>query len=104
MFILNRAEVLPRSALVLAWGVQLSILAGTRLLRRAIYEGDLNNMLGAVGVGPKSAEGETLREMQNRLTWGMRRSGPAMRIVHEHTSAPLGFEDMKAILQRNPST
>lgn len=60
MFILNRAEILPRSALVLAWGVQLSILAGTRLIRRAVYEGDLNSMLGAVGVGRKPTKGETL--------------------------------------------
>lgn len=60
VFILNRADVLPRSALVLAWGVQLSILAGTRLIRRGIYEGDLSTMLGAVGLGPRPVAGETL--------------------------------------------
>lgn len=47
-----------------------------------------------------SAAGEPLRSMQNRLTWALRSSGHVLRIVHEHTSAPLGFEDMKAILQR----
>ncbi len=44
--------------------------------------------------------GETLRAMQNRISWGLKTSGHMPRIVHEHTSAPVGFEDMKAILQR----
>ena len=48
-----------------------------------------------------SASGAPLRSMQNRLTWVLRTSGHVLRIVHEHTSAPLGFEDMKAILQRD---
>jgi len=47
-----------------------------------------------------SAQGEPLRAMQNRLTWVLKTSGHVPRIVHEHTSAPVGFEDMKAILQR----
>ena len=47
-----------------------------------------------------SAQGEQLRTMQNRLTWVLKTSGHVLRIVHEHTSAPVGFEDSKAILQR----
>jgi ketosteroid isomerase-like protein len=47
-----------------------------------------------------SAAGEPLRVMQNRITWGLRTSGHVPRIVHEHTSAPLGYDDSKAILQR----
>ncbi len=47
-----------------------------------------------------SAQGERLRAMQNRLTWVLRTSGHVLRIVHEHSSAPIGFEDMKAILVR----
>ncbi len=47
-----------------------------------------------------SAEGKELRSMQNRITWALRTSGHVLRIVHEHTSAPMGFEDMKAILHR----
>ena len=39
-----------------------------------------------------SAEGEELRSMQNRLTWALRVSGHVLRITHEHTSAPIGFE------------
>ena len=47
-----------------------------------------------------SAQGEPLRAMQNRLTWALKTSGHVPRIIHEHTSAPVGFDDMKAILQR----
>lgn len=50
----------------------------------------------------QSAQGETLNSMQNRLTWVLRTSGHVPRIIHEHTSAPIGFEDQKAILQRAP--
>ena len=48
----------------------------------------------------ESAQGEVLRSMQNRLTWVLRESGHVFRIAHEHTSAPIGFEDAKAILAR----
>ena len=47
-----------------------------------------------------SAQGEQVNAMQNRLTWVLKTSGHVLRIVHEHTSAPVGFEDHKAILQR----
>jgi ketosteroid isomerase-like protein len=50
-----------------------------------------------------SAQGEPLRAMQNRLSWVLKTSGHVLRIIHEHTSAPVGFEDMKAILQRAKS-
>jgi ketosteroid isomerase-like protein len=48
----------------------------------------------------ESAQGEPLRSMQNRITWVLRESGHVFRIAHEHTSAPIGFEDSKAILTR----
>jgi ketosteroid isomerase-like protein len=47
-----------------------------------------------------SPQGASLRSMQNRLSWGLRTSGHVPRIIHEHTSAPVGFDDAKAILQR----
>ena len=47
-----------------------------------------------------SAQGEPLRSMQNRITWVLRTTGRVPRIVHEHSSAPIGFDDSKAILQR----
>ena len=50
-----------------------------------------------------SATGAPLRAMQNRITWALRTSGHVLRIVHEHTSAPIGFDDSKAILLR-PAT
>ena len=40
-----------------------------------------------------SAEGEELRSMNNRLTWILRKENDgAWKIVHEHTSAPVGDE------------
>ena len=48
-----------------------------------------------------SADGQQLRSMQNRLSWVLRTSGHVLRIVHEHTSAPVGFDDSKAILVRD---
>ncbi len=47
-----------------------------------------------------SSAGESIRSMQNRITWVLRTSSHVLRIVHEHTSAPIGFEDQKAILQK----
>lgn len=51
-----------------------------------------------------SAEGQELRAMQNRMTWTLKLGGSDWRIVHEHTSAPLGFNDGKAILQRGKAS
>jgi len=47
-----------------------------------------------------SAQGEPLRSMQNRITWVLRMTGHNLRIMHEHTSAPIDFDESKAILQR----
>ncbi len=47
-----------------------------------------------------SAEGEELRAMQNRISWALKMRGHVLRVVHEHTSAPVGFDDMKAMLHR----
>ena len=47
-----------------------------------------------------SSTGERLRSMQNRLTWGVRQNDQIGVILHEHTSAPISNEDMKAMLQR----
>ena len=47
-----------------------------------------------------SAQGQELRAMQNRITWVLKSRGHVPRVVHEHTSAPIGFEDTKAILKR----
>ncbi len=36
-----------------------------------------------------SPEGEELRSMTNRMTWGLRRTPNGWKIEHEHTSVPL---------------
>lgn len=63
-------------------------------------DGGFASMSAIVTYAGLSAEGQELRSMQNRITWVMKTSGHVLRVVHEHTSAPLGFEDMKAILKR----
>ena len=45
-------------------------------------------------------EGREQRAMLNRLTWALKRTGDAWKIVHEHTSAPVDFETAKAMLSR----
>jgi uncharacterized protein (TIGR02246 family) len=50
-----------------------------------------------------SAEGQQLRAMQNRLSWVLKSIDGEWKIVHEHTSAPVGFEDGKVILKRENS-
>ena len=67
-----------------------------------VMEGrDLSMASAIVTYAGLSAQGEPLRAMQNRITWGLRVTGHVLRIVHEHTSAPIGFSDNKAILQRD---
>jgi uncharacterized protein (TIGR02246 family) len=47
-----------------------------------------------------SAEGEELRSMNNRLTWGLRKTGGSWKVVHEHTSAPVEMATGKVDLTR----
>jgi ketosteroid isomerase-like protein len=61
---------------------------------------ELASLSAVVTYAGVSAQGEPLRAMQNRITWVLRTSGHVLRIVHEHTSAPIGFTDTKAILER----
>ncbi|HEY4066380.1 MAG TPA: nuclear transport factor 2 family protein [Burkholderiaceae bacterium] len=57
-------------------------------------------MSAIVSYAALSAQGQELRTMQNRISWVLKTSGHVLRVVHEHTSAPVGFEDAKAILTR----
>jgi hypothetical protein len=41
-----------------------------------------------------------LTTSSSRIAWVLRESDGILHIVHEHTSAPIGFADAKAILQR----
>ncbi len=47
-----------------------------------------------------SPQGEQTRAMQNRISWALRTTGHVLRIVHEHTSFPVGFDDLKALLHK----
>jgi ketosteroid isomerase-like protein len=47
-----------------------------------------------------SEAGETLRSMQNRLTWVAKQENGAWEIIHQHTSAPIDPSTMTAILHR----
>ena len=68
---------------------------------QTVAEQSMAVVSAVVTYAAESAQGEALRSMQNRITWGLRKSGHVFRIAHEHTSAPLGFEDSKAILTRS---
>lgn len=47
-----------------------------------------------------SAQGQELRAMHNRISWVLKSRGHVLRVIHEHTSTPIGFEDTKAIFNR----
>jgi uncharacterized protein (TIGR02246 family) len=47
-----------------------------------------------------SADGEELRSLNNRLTWGLRKSDGTWKVVHEHTSAPVDLATGKVTLKR----
>lgn len=47
-----------------------------------------------------SAEGDELRSMNNRLTWGLRKTDGTWKVVHEHTSAPVEMATGKVDLAR----
>jgi uncharacterized protein (TIGR02246 family) len=47
-----------------------------------------------------SADGAELRSMNNRLTWGLRKTGGSWKVVHEHTSAPVELATGKVDLRR----
>jgi uncharacterized protein (TIGR02246 family) len=47
-----------------------------------------------------SAAGDELRSLNNRLTWGLRKTGGRWKVVHEHTSAPVELATGKVDLKR----
>lgn len=62
---------------------------------------DVSSVCAVVTYAGLSAAGEPLRSMQNCVTWVLRTGGHLNRIVHEHTSVPIGFEDAQASLVRS---
>jgi ketosteroid isomerase-like protein len=67
---------------------------------RSLGSPDLALATATVAYAAVAADGTQLRSMQNRMSWVLKTSGHVLRIVHEHTSAPIGFDDMKAILHK----
>jgi ketosteroid isomerase-like protein len=70
---------------------------------QVIGNSDFSVVSAVVTYAGQSVQGEQLRTMQNRISWALKTSAHVLRIIHEHTSAPVGFEDMKAILHRAKS-
>jgi ketosteroid isomerase-like protein len=66
---------------------------------RATVVPELAMLSARVTYAALSAAGAELRSMQNRLTWVLKPEGAAWTIIHEHTSVPIGFTDLKGILQ-----
>jgi uncharacterized protein (TIGR02246 family) len=65
--------------------------------------GTLAVVTAAVAYAAIDVQGRELRTMNNRLTWALQAQGVQWRIVHEHTSVPVSFEDAKGMLQREPA-
>lgn len=67
---------------------------------RAVSTPAFASLSAIVTYAVETTQGAPLNRMHNRLSWVLKTSGHVPRIVHEHTSAPIGFEDQKAILLR----
>ena len=67
---------------------------------KIIGEAGLASMTAFARYTAFSAQGQELRSMHNRISWVLRSRGHVLRVVHEHTSAPIGFDDTAAILKR----
>jgi uncharacterized protein (TIGR02246 family) len=60
---------------------------------------DLAALTARVVFAAISPTGAELRSMQNRLTWVLKRGDEGWKIIHEHTSVPIG-PDLKGLLRR----
>ncbi|TKR33657.1 DUF4440 domain-containing protein [Luteimonas gilva] len=47
-----------------------------------------------------SPDGKAIRSLDNRITLGLKRTGDAWKVFHEHTSAPVDHASGRAILRR----
>ena len=67
---------------------------------RTTVGGDVAVLSAFVTFTGLSAEGDELRSMNNRLTWGLSKTGGTWKVVHEHTSAPVEMATGKVDLER----
>ena len=66
---------------------------------QATVTGELATLSARVIYAAISPAGAELRAMQNRLTWVLKPESGDWKIIHEHTSVPIG-NDLKGLLQR----
>ncbi len=94
---------------IAAWGRSVRGWLGSLGEERVAVDVDDVGIIGGTDFASASAgvtyaaitpDGTRLRSMQNRLSWALARRDGAWRIVHEHTSVPIGHQDLKGILQR----
>lgn len=68
--------------------------------KRILESDDMAIATAIVRFTAVSAEGSELRYLEERLTWVVQRKAGAWKILHQHTSTPIDFNSMKAILTR----
>jgi ketosteroid isomerase-like protein len=61
--------------------------------------GELASLTARVIYAAIAPTGAELRSMQNRITWVLQPTGSTWKIIHEHTSVPIG-PDLKGLLAR----
>jgi ketosteroid isomerase-like protein len=68
---------------------------------RASAGGEMGFLNAIVTYTALDSAGNTLRSLQERLTWVLTRKDDCWTIVHQHSSAPISFADKKAIVRRD---
>jgi ketosteroid isomerase-like protein len=63
-------------------------------------DGGFGSMTAFATYSNVSDDGQVLGSIQNRISWILQVSGGELRVIHEHTSVPVVFEDAKAIFHR----
>jgi len=92
---------------IAAWRVMAAEWFGSLGDERVIVSTDAleSTVAGEMAVGHAilsytavDAEGRTLRSLTNRITMALHHTGGRWKIIHEHTSAPVDHETLKAML------
>ncbi|MDG2525570.1 nuclear transport factor 2 family protein [Stenotrophomonas sp. HITSZ_GD] len=88
-------------AMVAGWlgGLGAETLVVTWRQARAQVHGDLATGHAVLTFAAQAPDGRVLRQLDNRLSVAMRRSEAGWRVFHEHTSAPVAHDSLRAVLQ-----
>lgn len=74
------------------------VLLRAELHEEAIKENaELAHVHGSISFAAEDKTGKELRKMRNRFTFLLEKADGSWRIIHEHSSLPIGMEDGKAI-------